>query len=215
MPWTREAARRAGTVHVIGTFEETVAAEAAVNRGEMPARPYVLVGQQHLADPSRSEGDVHPLWAYAHVPHGFGGDATEAILAQLERFAPGVRERIVGQAVRTPADFERENENYIGGDIVNGANTPVQVLMRPRIAIDPYATGIPGVVICSAASPPGRRGARHVRSERGAVGAAVPQALAAKRPGAILDRTPAGVVQLVRTPACHAGGRRFESGRSR
>ena len=89
------------------------------------------------------------------MPHGYDGDATEAILAQLERFAPGVRERIVGQAVRTPADFERENENYIGGDIVNGANSPVQVLMRPRIAIDPYATGIPGVVICSAASPPG------------------------------------------------------------
>ena len=175
VPWTAEAPRRAGTVHVIGSFEETVAAEAAVNRGEMPERPYVLVGQQHLADPSRSEGDVHPLWAYAHVPHAFDGDATEAILAQLERFAPGVRERIVGQAVRTPADFERENENYIGGDIVNGANTPVQVLMRPRIAADPYATGIPGVVICSAASPPGGGvhgmcGANAARSAQRSVG---------------------------------------------
>ncbi len=155
VPWTSEEARRAGTVHVGGTIEEIASAEAAINRGEMPARPFVLVGQQNLADPSRSEGDVHPLWAYAHVPHGFDGDATDAILSQLERFAPGLRERIVGQAVRTPADFERENQNYIGGDIVNGANTPVQLLMRPRIALDPYATGIPGVVICSAASPPG------------------------------------------------------------
>jgi phytoene dehydrogenase-like protein len=155
VPWTAEACRRAVTVHVGGTIEEIAAAEAAINRGEMPERPFVLVAQQYLADPSRSAGDVHPIWAYAHVPHGYSGDATGAVLAQLERFAPGLRERIVGQAVRTPAEFERLNENYIGGDIVNGANGPIQILMRPRIALDPYATGMPGVVICSAATPPG------------------------------------------------------------
>ena len=96
VPWTNAAGRRAGTVHVAGSLAEIVAAEADVGAGRMPARPFVLVAQQYLADPSRSAGDVHPVWVYAHVPHGYAGDATQAILAQLERFAPGVRERIVG-----------------------------------------------------------------------------------------------------------------------
>jgi phytoene dehydrogenase-like protein len=155
VPWTNEACRRAGTVHVAGSFEEIVAAERDTNRGRMPERPVVLVSQQYLADPSRSAGDVHPVWAYAHVPNGYGGDATEALLDQIERFAPGLRERIVASAVRTANDFAAYNPNYVGGDILTGANTPVQVLFRPRFALDPYATGIPGVYICSAATPPG------------------------------------------------------------
>ena len=155
VPWTNPDARRAGTVHAAGSFEEIAAAEREVNRGRMPERPFVLVAQQHLADPTRSAGDVHPLWAYAHVPHGYRGDATEAVLAQLERFAPGLRERIVGQAVRSATEFTAYNANYVGGDIIAGANTPLQVLFRPRIAIDPYDTGIPGAYICSAATPPG------------------------------------------------------------
>jgi phytoene dehydrogenase-like protein len=155
VPWTNESARRAGTVHVCGSFEEIVFAEREVNRGRMPERPYVLVAQQYLADPSRSAGDVHPVWAYAHVPNGWTGDATEALIDQLERFAPGLRERIVGRFVRTPAQMQAYNANYIGGDIVTGANSPTQVLFRPRLAVDPYATGIPGVYICSAATPPG------------------------------------------------------------
>ncbi len=117
--------------------------------------PLLLVGQQYLADPERSKGDLHPVWAYAHVPSGYGGDATEAVLAQIERFAPGLRERIVATSVRTPADLAADNANYIGGDIITGANTPVQVLFRPRFALDPYSTGIPGIYICSAATPPG------------------------------------------------------------
>jgi phytoene dehydrogenase-like protein len=121
----------------------------------MPERPFVLVGQQYLADPERSAGEVHPVWAYAHVPNGYGGDATGAVLGQLERFAPGVRERIVSTATRGPAQLEAENANYVGGDIITGANTPVRTLVRPRLALDPYATGIPGVFICSAATPPG------------------------------------------------------------
>ncbi|MEA2423764.1 MAG: hypothetical protein QOH13_174, partial [Thermoleophilaceae bacterium] len=118
-------------------------------------RPYVLVAQQYLADPTRSVGDVHPVWSYAHVPHGYTGDATDAVLSQMERFAPGLRERIVGTHVRTPAEMTAYNQNYIGGDIVTGANTPKQILFRPRIALDPYSTGIPGMYICSAATPPG------------------------------------------------------------
>jgi phytoene dehydrogenase-like protein len=155
VPWEQEAARRAGTVHAAGSFEEIVTAEREVDRGRMPERPFVLVGQQYLADPSRSAGDVHPVWAYAHVPRGYDGDATEALLDQVERFAPGLRERIVGRSVRTPAQFEAANANFIGGDILTGANTPLQTLFRPRIAVDPYATGIPGVFVCSAATPPG------------------------------------------------------------
>lgn len=154
VPWADEASGRAGTVHAIGSYEEIVVSERETNRGRMPERPFVLVGQQYLADPSRSNGDVHPLWAYAHVPHGYTGDATEALLDQIERFAPGLRERILARHVRSPADLASYNPNYVGGDIVTGANTPLQSVFRPRIALDPYATGIPGVYICSAATPP-------------------------------------------------------------
>ncbi|HEX8689335.1 MAG TPA: FAD-dependent oxidoreductase, partial [Solirubrobacterales bacterium] len=155
VPWTDPDTRRAGTVHVIGSFEELVAAERDVNRGRMPERPFVLVGQQYLADPSRSVGDVHPVWTYAHVPRGYPGDAGDAILQQIERFAPGLRERIVARHVRSTADTASFNPNYVGGDILTGANTPRQIVARPRLAVDPYSTGIPGVFICSAATPPG------------------------------------------------------------
>ncbi len=155
VPWTMEAARRAGTVHVVGSLEELVNAEGQINRGRLPERPFVLVGQQYLADPGRSQGDVHPIWAYAHVPSGYPGDATETVLDQIERFAPGLRERIVARAVRTPAQIEAGNANFVGGDILGGANTPLQTLLRPRIHPVPYWTGIPGVFICSAATPPG------------------------------------------------------------
>ena len=121
----------------------------------MPERPYVLVGQQYLADPQRSKGDLHPVWAYAHVPNGYSGDASEAILGQIERFAPGFRERIVASSSRAPADLAAYNANYVGGDIITGANTPVQLLFRPRLALDPYSTGAAGLYICSAATPPG------------------------------------------------------------
>jgi phytoene dehydrogenase-like protein len=155
VPWTNEACRRAGTVHVAGTFEELVAAEAAINRGEMPERPFVLVGQQYLADSSRSKGELHPVWAYAHVPSGYPDDATDAVLAQIERFAPGLRERIIASSTRDPADLEAYNANYVGGDIITGANTAWRTLFRPRLALDPYWTGADGAFICSAATPPG------------------------------------------------------------
>jgi phytoene dehydrogenase-like protein len=155
VPWTNAATRRAGTVHVAGSFAEIVAGERAIDRGRMPERPFVLVCQQSLADPSRARDGVHPVWAYAHVPRGYTGDATEALLDQIERFAPGLRERILARAMRSTVQIERDNANYIGGDILTGANTPLQTVIRPRLALDPYATGIPGVYVCSAATPPG------------------------------------------------------------
>lgn len=155
VPWRNEDCRRAGTVHVGGTIEEITAAEAATWKGRMPDRPFVLVGQQYLADPTRSAGDLHPLWTYAHVPNGYAGDATETIISQIERFAPGFRSRIVARAVRSTSQIEAHNPNFIGGDISTGANDPRQLVARPRLSTDPYSTGIPGTYICSAATPPG------------------------------------------------------------
>lgn len=155
IPWTDPDCGRAGTLHLGGDLAEVLATEAATARGQMPARPFVLVGQQYLADPSRSMNGVHPVWAYAHVPHGYPGDATEAVLNQIERFAPGVRSQIRAVATRSPAELEAYNPNYVGGDIATGASGPLQILRRPRLARNPYATGIPGVYLCSAATPPG------------------------------------------------------------
>ena len=109
VPWTNPSARRAGTVHLAGTYAEIAATERDIHAGRMPHRPFVLVGQQYLADPSRSVGNVHPVWAYAHVPNGYAGDATEAIVAQIERFAPGFRERVIGHRVTGPATFAADN----------------------------------------------------------------------------------------------------------
>lgn len=155
VPWTAEPASRAGTVHLGGPADEVAATELAVHRGSMPDRPFVLVGQQYLADPSRSSGNVHPLWTYAHVPHGYTGDATEAIVAQIERFAPGFRDRIVATAVRSTTELSAHNPNHVGGDIIGGASSLRQLLFRPRVALDPYSTGIPGTYLCSASTPPG------------------------------------------------------------
>ncbi|HEX6389195.1 MAG TPA: hypothetical protein VFZ89_07110, partial [Solirubrobacteraceae bacterium] len=155
VPWTHEESRHAGTVHVGGTLTEIASAERMTCRGVMPEQPYVLVCQQYLADPSRSAGDVHPLYAYAHVPAGYDGDATAAIAAQIERFAPGFGERVLARHVRSTTDMAAYNANYIGGDVVTGSNDPRQLIFRPRAALDPYALGIPGVYLCSAATPPG------------------------------------------------------------
>ena len=155
VPWTHEPSRHAGTVHVGGSLAEIAAAEAQVARGEVPARPFVLVCQQALADPSRASKSTQPIYAYAHVPAGYPGDATEAIEAQMERFAPGFRERILARHVRSAPQMQAYNANYVGGDIVTGANDMRQLIFRPRFALDPYTTGIPGVYLCSAATPPG------------------------------------------------------------
>ena len=155
VPWTNTDGRRAGTLHLGGTAAEIVAVEAATARGEMPDRPFVLVGQQYLADPSRSVGTTNPLWAYAHVPHGYAGDATEAVIGQIERFAPGFRDQILATHTRSAPQMAAYNPNYVGGDIGTGANTAKQIALRPRFALNPYKIGVPGVYLCSSATPPG------------------------------------------------------------
>ncbi|MGA4791610.1 phytoene desaturase family protein [Nocardia sp. AB354] len=155
VPWTAPHAHRAGTVHLGGTYAEVAAGEREIHAGRMPERPFVLVGQQYLADPQRSAGDIHPVWSYAHVPNGYSGDATEAIIAQIERFAPGFRERIVGQAVRSTTEMAVCNPNYVGGDIMTGAKDIRQLMFGPRTTLSPYSLGVRGMYICSAATPPG------------------------------------------------------------
>ena len=155
VPWANPDVGRAGTVHLGGSYAEIAATEREINTGRMPERPFVLVGQQYLADPQRSAGNIHPVYSYAHVPHGYAGDATEAIIAQIERFAPGFRERIVGQASYGPACFAAANPNFAGGDIITGAKDVRQLVFGPRTTLSPYHLGIPGMYICSAATPPG------------------------------------------------------------
>ncbi|MGW5250937.1 phytoene desaturase family protein [Streptomyces sp. NPDC004129] len=155
IPWLNQACMEAGTVHVGGRAEEIAEAEGRVLRGVMPRQPFVLVGQQYLADPTRSQGDLHPVWAYAHVPRGSRSATADPVVEQIERFAPGFRSRIVTMTVRTPRELHQHNANYVGGDINGGANSPCQLLLRPRPTWNPYATGIPGVFLCSSSTPPG------------------------------------------------------------
>jgi len=155
VPWTNLDAHRAGTVHLAGTYPELAATERAIHAGRMPERPFVLVGQQYLADPQRSIGNIHPVWSYAHVPNDYAGDATEAIIAQVERFAPGFRDRIVGYEVRSTTQMETYNANFVGGDIMTGAKDIRQLTFGPRITLAPYSIGLSGMYICSAATPPG------------------------------------------------------------
>ncbi len=155
VPWANPDVGRAGTVHLGGTYAEIAAGEREIHAGRLPERPFVLVGQQYLADPGRSAGTVHPVWTYAHVPHGYGGDATEAIVERIERFAPGFRDRIVGTAVRSATQLAVYNPNYVGGDVVTGATTARRLVFGPRVTLSPYDVGVPGMYLCSAATPPG------------------------------------------------------------
>jgi phytoene dehydrogenase-like protein len=131
------------------------ATERDIHGGRMPERPFVLVGQQYLADPQRSVGNIHPVWAYAHVPNGYAGDATAAIITQIERFAPGFRDRVIGQTISTTTQLAAYNPNFVGGDIMTGAKDLRQLVFGPRITLSPYRIGVPGMYICSAATPPG------------------------------------------------------------
>jgi len=155
VPWRAQDCLRAGTVHLGGTFDEIASAERAVWRGRHPERPFVLIGQQSLADDTRAPAGKHTLWAYTHVPNGSTVDMTAQIEAQIERFAPGFRERVLKRVAMTPADIERENANDAGGDIGGGTNAGLQLLFRPRIALDPYATSARDITLCSASTPPG------------------------------------------------------------
>ena len=153
--WSNPASRRAGTVHLGGTFDGMAATEKARATGTLVDRPFVLVGQQYLADPGRSHGNINPLWSYAHVPRGFDGDATELVIGQIERFAPGFRDTIVHIEATNAAGLHAYNPNYAFGDILGGANDGLQMVLRPRLSLDPYSTGIDGVYLCSQSTPPG------------------------------------------------------------
>lgn len=155
VPWTAPDARRAGTLHLGGTYEEIAAAERDVIEGRHPERPFVLVAQQSLFDDSRAPSAKQTLWAYCHVPHGSHEDMTERIESQIERFAPGFRELIIARSTMGPAEMERYNENYIGGDINGGVQDLRQLFSRPLPRRDPYATPNRKLYLCSSSTPPG------------------------------------------------------------
>lgn len=155
IPWRNAEAGRAGTVHLGGHYEEIAASERAVNRGQFPERPFVLLGQPSLFDPSRAPAGQHAVWAYCHVPNGWPGDATEAILAQVERFAPGFRDRVLASHGMGPAELEAYSPNNVGGDIGGGRQHWAQFFTRPALKWDPYSTPDPRIFICSASTPPG------------------------------------------------------------
>jgi phytoene dehydrogenase-like protein len=155
VPWRSRECARAGTVHLGGTLAQIAEAEAAVWRGRHPERPYVLVAQQSLFDPSRAPAGKHTLWAYCHVPNGSDVDMSEPILSQLERFAPGFRDLVLARSALGPARLEEHNANYAGGDIAGGAQDFPQLFARPVLKWVPYATPVPGLYLCSSSTPPG------------------------------------------------------------
>ncbi len=155
IPWQAEACRAAGTVHLGGTLGEVAAAEAAVWRGEHPARPFVILAQPTIVDPSRAPANRHVAWAYGHVPNGSTVDMTSAIEAQVERFAPGFAGRILARSTRTACQMEAYDPNYVGGDINGGVQDLLQLWTRPVARRDPYTTPNPRLFICSSATPPG------------------------------------------------------------
>jgi phytoene dehydrogenase-like protein len=155
VPWQAERCREAVTLHVGGTFAEVAQSEADVAAGRHPDRPFCLVTQPSVLDPTRAPAGKHTLWAYCHVPNGSTLDMRERIEAQIERFAPGFRDLILGQVTTTAAETEAHNPSYVGGDIGAGAATLRQTVFRPTVRWNPYRTGLKGVYLCSASTPPG------------------------------------------------------------
>jgi phytoene dehydrogenase-like protein len=155
VPWRHEAVAAAGTVHLGGTLAEVAAAERAVGRGRHPERPFVLFVQATVADPTRAPAGRHTGWAYCHVPLGSTVDMTAAIEAQVERFAPGFRDRVLARHVMGPAALEAHNANEVGGDIGGGTADLRQLFARPVLSRHPWATPLPGVYLCSSSTPPG------------------------------------------------------------
>jgi phytoene dehydrogenase-like protein len=155
IPWKAESCARAGTVHLGGTFEEIAAAESAIWRGVHPEKPYVLVAQQSLFDEARAPSGKHTGWAYCHVPHASTRDMTAAIEDQVERFAPGFRDRVLARSRLSTRELQSYNENYVGGDITGGVTDLGQLFSRPVARLVPYATPAKGIYICSSSTPPG------------------------------------------------------------
>jgi phytoene dehydrogenase-like protein len=154
VPWANQDCRRAGTLHLGGTYEEMAVAEAEVNAGKHPQNPYVLVVQPGVADPSRAPAGRQTLWAYTHVPAGSDVDCSDRIEAQIERFAPGFRDLVLARAVKTAAGEQAYNPNYVGGDIAVGQQTMRQTVFRPTVSWNPYRTPVRGLYLCSSATPP-------------------------------------------------------------
>lgn len=171
VPWRAPECARSATLHLGGTLEEVAASEAAPAKGEVHPRPFVLFVQPSLFDPSRAPAGKHTAWAYCHAPNGCTLNLTDHIERQVERFAPGFRERVLARSILTPADLERRNANLIGGDISGGMMDLRQVLARPVLSLAPYRTPLRGVYICSASTPPG--GGVHGMSGRLAAEAAL------------------------------------------
>lgn len=155
VPWTAPACRQAGTVHLGPTMEEIVAAERDVVQGRHPEQPFVLLAQQSLFDDTRAPDGKHTLWGYCHVPHGSTVDMTDRIEAQIERFAPGFRDRIIARATRNAQEMQAWNANFIGGDINAGMQDWRQLFTRPAPRLDPYSTPNPRLYFCSSSTPPG------------------------------------------------------------
>ena len=155
IPWRDPACLQAATVHLGGTLDEIAAGEAAVWRGEHPDRPFVLVVQSSLFDPTRAPAGKHTGWAYCHVPTGSSVDLTDVIERQVERFAPGFRDLILARHSMRTADLEKYNPNNVGGSITGGVTDIGQLFTRPAVRANPYSTPNPRVYICSASTPPG------------------------------------------------------------
>jgi phytoene dehydrogenase-like protein len=155
VPWRAPEVRRAGTVHVGGSYEEIAESEQAAWHGRAHDRPYVLLVQPSLWDRSRAPAGRHTLWAYCHVPHGSTFDMASRIEAQIERFAPGFRDVILARHRMGPAEMERRNANIVGGDIAGGASDVGQLFTRPVVSLTPWATPVPGLYLCSSSTPPG------------------------------------------------------------
>jgi len=155
VPFTAEECRKAGTIHIGNTLQEIAHSEQATWNGAHAEKPFVLLAQQSLFDPSRAPAGKQTLWGYCHVPNGSKVDMTDAIERQVERFAPGFRERILARHVMNTAQMELYNPNYIGGDINGGAIDITQLFTRPALRYSPYRTSTKGLYICSSATPPG------------------------------------------------------------
>jgi phytoene dehydrogenase-like protein len=155
VPWTAAECSLAGTVHLGGTFEEIAASESDVAAGRHPERPFCLVAQPSIVDATRAPEGRHTLWAYCHVPAGSTVDMTERIENQIERFAPGFRDRVLARVTKTAAEVESYNPNYVGGDVNGGLATLRQTVFRPTVKWNPYRTALKGVYLCSSSTPPG------------------------------------------------------------
>ncbi|SDK85058.1 Phytoene dehydrogenase-related protein [Catalinimonas alkaloidigena] len=155
VPFEAEACRRAGTVHLGGSLNEIARSEEEIWQGRHPERPYVLMAQQSLFDTTRAPEGKHTLWAYCHVPNGSQEDMTDRIERQIERFAPGFRDRVLARHTMFTADMEAYNPNYLGGDINGGVQDMLQTFARPTLSLSPYKTPLKGVYVCSSSTPPG------------------------------------------------------------